>query len=110
MSVITITEYAGLAYPQVGGIQAQVPQEPPLAEQAIAITGSTAQSAAFNAATTLVRINIDGTAACAITFGTNPTATTPSAGAGSGRLAANQTEFRGVPRGQSYKVAFIATT
>lgn len=110
MSVITITEYASIALVQVGGAQAQVPAEPPLAEQAIAITGSSVQSAAFNAKTTLVRINIDGTAAAAITFGTNPTATTPSAGAGSGRVSANGTEFRGVPKGQSFKVAFIATT
>lgn len=110
MSVITITEYATIALQQVGGLAAQVPLEPPLAEQAIAITASSVQSAAFNKNTTLVRINIDGTAACAVTFGLNPTATVPSAGAGSGRISANGTEYRAVMKGQSYKVAFIATT
>jgi hypothetical protein len=110
VSVITITEYATIAIPQVGGLGMQVPQEPPLAEQAIAITASSVQSAAFNAKTTLVRINIDGTAAAAVTFGTNPTATIPSAGLGSGRISANGAEYRGVPKGQSFKVAFIATT
>jgi hypothetical protein len=110
MSVITITEYATIAVAQVGGMIAQVPQEPPLVQQAIAITASTVQSAAFNAQTTLVRINIDGTAAAAITFGTNPTATIPSAGAGSQRVSANGTQFHGIPKGQSFKVAFIATT
>lgn len=110
MSVITITEYATIAIPQVGGLSAQVPQEPPLAEQAITITASSVQSAAFNAQTTLVRINIDGTAAAAITFGTNPTAAIPSAGSGSQRVSPNGSQFHGVPKGAAFKVAFIATT
>lgn len=110
MSVMTVTEYAGLAYAQIGGTVAQVPQEPPLAEQAIAITGSSTQTAAFNAATTIIRINIDGTAAAAVTIGTNPTAAVPSGGLGSGRISANATEFRAVPKNQAYKAAVIATT
>lgn len=110
MSVITITEYVSTAIVISGGMVVQVPQEPPLAEQAIAITGSSVQSAAFNKATTLVRVNIDGTAAAALTFGTNPTATVPSAGLGSQRVSTNGTQFHGVPRNQSFKVAFIATT
>lgn len=110
MSVITITEYIGLANVQLGGMTVQVPQEPPLAEQAITITSSSVQSAAFNALTTLVRLNIDGTAAAAVTVGLNPTATVPSAGAGSGRMSANATEFRGITKGLGMKVAFIATT
>ena len=110
MSVLTITEYASLVIAQVGGVNVQVPQEPPIAEQAITIAASSTACAAFNAQTTLVRLNVDGTAACAVTFGTAPTATTPSAGAGSGRVSANATEFRGVVRGQSYKLAVIATT
>lgn len=110
MSVITITEYVGLANIQLGGITVQVPQEPPLVEQTLAITSTSAQSLAFNAATTLVRINVDGTAAAAVTFGLNPTATIPSGTAGSGRVSANATEFRGVTKGLGMKLAVIATT
>jgi len=105
-----VTEYASIAYAQVGGERPQVPQEPPLAEQAIAISGSSAQSAAFNAGTTLVRIHIDGSGPAGVTFGTNPTATVESGGTGSGRFAASQTEYRAVPKGQSFKVAGIVTT
>ncbi len=105
-----LTEYPSIGYGQVGGLIAQVPQEPPLAEQAIAISSTSAQSAAFNAQTTLVRIHIDGSGPAGVTFGTNPTATVESGGAGSGRFAANQTEYRAVPRGQLFKVAAIVTT
>ena len=110
MSVLTVTEYATISIIGPGGQSAQVPLEPPLVEQAITIAASSTSCAAFNAQTTLVRLNVDGTAACAVTFGTAPTATTPSAGAGSGRLSANATEFRAVLRNQLYKLAVIATT
>jgi hypothetical protein len=110
MSVMTVTEYVSVAVVQVAGVPMQVPQEPPLVEQAIAITSSSTQTAAFNANTTLIRINIDGTAAAAVTVGLNPTATVPSGGLGSGRMSANATEYRGVIRGLGEKVAVIATT
>ena len=105
-----VTEYASLATVQINGQSAQVPQEPPLVEQAIAIGASSTQSAAFNAQTTLVRVHIDGSGPAGVTFGTNPTATVENGGLGSGRFAANQTEYRAVPRGQSFKVAGIVTT
>lgn len=108
MAVLYVTEYCSLAIAQVGGMVAQVPQEPPLAEQAIAITAGSTITAAFNAKTTLVRIETD--AICGITFGTAPTATVQAAGVGSGRLIAGQTEYRGVPKGQNFKAAVIATT
>ena len=73
MAVLYITEYATLGVQQVGGMVSQTPQEPPLAEQTVAISGSSAQSSAFNAQTTLVRLHTD--AICSIEFGTNPTAT-----------------------------------
>lgn len=106
-----ITEYACVAVQQTAGTGApQVPQEPPLAEQVVSVTSTSAQSSAFNASTTLVRVHNDGVAAVGVTFGTNPTATVQSGGAGSGRFAANQTEYRAVQRGQSYKVAAILAT
>lgn len=60
---------------------------PPEASQAIAITATSAQSAAFQALTQLVRIHTD-VVACVEVGGTDPTATTSSA-----RLAAGQTEY-----------------
>lgn len=80
----------------------QAAQQPPVADQTpVSITGASAQSAAFNAATTLVRIHTDSI--CSILFGTNPTATTANA-----RMVAGQTEYFGVLPGM--KVAVIANT
>lgn len=102
MAVLYITEYAEM---QIGpaGRSGQMPMDPPLAEQTVAIGGSSTASAAFNAATRFVRLHTD--AICSIEFGTAPTAT-----ATTGRMAANQTEYRGVPLGQSFKVAVISNT
>lgn len=101
MAVLFITEYAGLM-PSPGGGLGQVPMEPPLAEQTVAI-GVEAKSAAFNSKTRVVRLHTD--AICSVLLGTAPTATT-----GSGRMAANQSEFRGVPLGQAFKVSAITNT
>ena len=103
MAVLYITEYATLGVQQVGGMVSQTPQEPPLAEQTVSISGSSAQSSAFNAQTTLVRLHTD--AICSVEFGTNPTATS-----GKARMPANQTEYKTVPRGQNYKVAVITNS
>ena len=108
--VLYITEFAGLGVQQIAGQQMQVPQEPPLAQQAIAITSTSAQSAAFNAATTLVRLSADSGGAVGYTFGTNPTATVASGGSGSARLPANGTEYHAVPKNQAFIVAGIAVT
>jgi hypothetical protein len=51
----------------------------------------------------MVRIHTD--AICSISFGTAPTATATNR-----RLAANQTEYFGVPLGGSYKVAVISNS
>ena len=102
MSKLYVTEYAGLMPSPVGG-QGQVPMEPPLAEQVVDYSGGAAASSAFNAATRLVRVHTD--AICSVLFGTNPTATTST-----GRFAANQTEYRGVPPGQSFKVSGVTNT
>jgi hypothetical protein len=107
MAVLYITEYAQLMPSPVGG-QGQMPMEPPLAEQTVAIGGSSTASNAFNASTRFIRVHSD--AICAVEVGATPTATVASGGAGSGRMAANQTEYRGVPIGQSYKIAVISTS
>jgi len=73
----------------------------PVAEQTVAITGASLQSAAFNAKTRLVRVHAD--AVCSIAFGANPTATTARK-----RLAQNQTEYFRVAPG--HRVAVITNT
>ncbi len=103
MATLYVTEYATLGVPQVGGMVSQTPQEPPLVEQTVSIGASSTQSNAFNAATTLVRLHTD--AICSVEFGTNPTATS-----GKARMPANQTEFKTVPKGQSFKVAVITNS
>jgi hypothetical protein len=105
MPVLYVTEYVGIAAAHSGN-SAQVPQEPVVVEQAIAITSSSTQTAAFNSKTTLIRVHADSI--CGVTIGTNPTATVSAGGLGSGRFVAGQTEFRGVFPGQ--KAAVIATT
>jgi len=78
-------------------------QWPPVAEQVVAITGASVQSAALNKNTTLLRINVDSV--CSIAIGPNPIATVLKA-----RLAANQTEYFSVPSNLNYQVAVISNT
>jgi hypothetical protein len=59
---------------------------PAITSQTVDLSGTSAQSSAFNPRTKMVRIHTD--AICSILFGTNPTATTSHA-----RLAADQTEY-----------------
>jgi hypothetical protein len=107
MATLYITEFKGAAQ-QVGerswgagpGVVSFAAQ-PPLAEQTVAIAGSSAQSNALSANTYLVRVSTD--AICSVLFGSNPTATTASA-----RMAAGQTEYFGVAPGM--KVAVISNT
>lgn len=79
------------------------PREPEITTQVVTVSGTTAQSAAFNASTNLVRLHCDGI--CSVLFGTNPTATTAKR-----RLIAGQTDYVSVPAGQSFKVAAITNT
>lgn len=102
MAVLYISEFIEIEQGLARKI-AQALMQPPLAEQTVAIGGSSTASSAFNVLTRIVRIHSD--AICSIEFGTSPTATTSTA-----RLAANQTEYFGVPVGQSYKVAVITNT
>lgn len=102
MATLYITEYSESRI-LIGGQMVQVPLEPPLAEQTVTISGTHAESAAFNAKTTFVRIETD--LICSLLIGTAPVATTSS-----GRWVAGQTEFRGIRDGQGYMVSVIANT
>jgi hypothetical protein len=103
MAVLYITEYADVARPQAPAGIPSWPQEPPLAEQTVAIGAGSVASAAFNAATRFVRLQSD--VVCSVEFGTAPTAT-----ATTGRLPANVIDVRGVPMGAGFKVAVITNT
>lgn len=100
MATLYITEYADIVSTVRGGTA--IPVDPPIAEQTVAISGSSAQSAAFSTATKFIRIHTD--AICSI----NCNATNPIATAANGRFAANQTEFRGVTPG--LKLAVITNS
>jgi hypothetical protein len=99
MATLYITEFANIGRDQGQGVQAT--PLPPVAEQTVAIGVASAQSGAFNAATSFVRAHTD--AICSIAVGVNPTATT-----GNARLAANQTEYFQVRAGD--KIAVIANS
>lgn len=74
---------------------------PEVVTQTVAVSGSSAASAAFNALTGIVRLVSDAT--CSIVVGPNPTATTTSL-----RLFANQPEYFSVKPGN--KIAVISNT
>lgn len=107
MAILYIREYVGVG--MVGNatgqgqafVAAPAPVEPALADQTVAIGGSSASSVAFNAKTNLVRLHTD--AICSIAFGASPTASATTA-----RMAANQTEYFVVLPGQ--KVAVITNS
>lgn len=100
MAFLYITEYASISVGQAGRVQ-QHPDEPPLADNRIAITGGSTVSPVFNAQTRTVRIHTD--TVCSIAVGVNPVASISNQ-----RLAANQTEYKGVPLGGGCQVAVIA--
>jgi hypothetical protein len=105
MTKLYVSEYARMT--QAGGpgnSVVQAPEEPPLAVQVVDFTSGAAQSASFNPKTRFVRLQAD--AICSVRFAANPTATVNDA-----RLAAGQTELRGIPLdGSAAKVSAIANT
>ncbi len=105
MSKLYISEYARMTQASgPGNAVVQAPEEPPVATQAIDFTSGAVQSAAFSAKTRFVRLHTD--AICSVKFGAAPTAT-----ANDPRLAAGQTELRGIPGdGSAAKVSAIANT
>lgn len=98
MAKLWITELKNLAAPSVGTAP-QVAMHPPVAEQTVTFSGTSAQSAATATDTTYVRICSD--VVCHYAVGSNPTATTDST-----RLPADAVEHIGIPAG--YKIAVIA--
>ena len=94
-----LTEYSSLARDTYSEYIA-AGMEPSIAEQAITASGSTTQSAAFNAQTSFVMVHAQE--AVCLAWGTNPTATTIKQ-----RMGAGETRFVGVPPGKSFKVAVI---
>jgi hypothetical protein len=101
MAVLYISEFSELT-PTANGVAA-VAQEPPLAEQTLAIAAGSVASLPFNPSTRFVRLHTD--AVCSVEFGIAPTATATTA-----RMAANQTEYFGVPRNAGYQVAVITNS
>lgn len=75
--------------------------EPGLAVQRIAIGAGSVQSAAFNAGTTFIAVNVDAT--CSYAVGSNPTADATKM-----RIPANATIYLGVTPGD--KIAVITNT
>ena len=104
MATLYITEFACQGRDLAGYInQNGGAQQPPLAEQTVAIGASSAASAAFNAKTTIVRVHADSI--CSISFGAAPTAAATNA-----RMAAGQTEYFCVPANSGLKIAVITNT
>jgi hypothetical protein len=102
MAVLYITEFA---YTGLTAGKAPFPAvvAPSLADQTVAITASSVQSAFLNAATNIVRVTSDVT--CSIKFGDNPTASAVTM-----RLADGAVEYIGVPVGGTMRIAVIANT
>jgi hypothetical protein len=100
MAKVYVTEFVGadektnvlVPAPKASGFVQQTP---------ITLSGTSAQSAAFAAGTSLVRVHTDAT--CSVEFGSNPTATTNHL-----RMAADQTEYFAVVPGT--KIAVISNT
>ena len=101
MATLYVTEYEHIALAPDGTVP--VGEETRVADQTVAIGGASVASAAFHVRTNFVRLHTD--AICSVMFGTAPVATTAKS-----RMAANQTEYFGVPQSQSYKVAVITNT
>ena len=100
MALLYIWEFSEI---QVAGGGVPIAHAPGILQQTpLAISASSVQSLAFNAATRFIRLNTD--TVCSIAISTNPTAVAQ----GSARMSANQTEYYGVNGGD--KVAVIATT
>jgi hypothetical protein len=100
MAVLYITECDSLALESYGRPIA-APRMAPIAEQHVAIGGSSAQSATFNPKTRFIMVHTD--AICSIAWGVNPTAVATAQ-----RLAANETRYYGVNPGE--KIAVITNS
>lgn len=97
---LTITEYQDMAETPQGATP--VPLEPPLVSTSVLIAGTSSTPHILNARTRLVRLATSE--ACHVRFG----AGAPVAVTSDGRMAADQTEFRGVTPLSALRVAVIA--
>ena len=100
MANLNITEFDHRAT-NANNVSLTAATAPYVAVQNVAIGSSSVQSAAFDGATSLIRLSSD--VVCSVEISTNPTATALKM-----RLGANQPEFFGVPMGAGYKIAVIA--
>lgn len=100
MASLYIAEFASLAEAGAGEPM-QAAKWPPLREQKVSLSGTSAASNAFGADTRAIRVHTD--AICSIKVAEAPTATASNA-----RLAADQTEYLGVEPG--HKIAGITNT
>lgn len=105
MAYLYITELKDIAIGHNGNPMPTVGKMPPVAEQQVGISGSSAASAAFNSATRFVILSSDVT--CSVTFSPTPGAT-PTAVTTSYRLAAGVPVMFGVNPGD--KVAAITNS
>lgn len=103
MAVLFITEFANIGSSTQNAQPMDAVAQPTVAEQTVAIGGSSTASSAFNANTRLVKLHTD--AICSVKFGTAPTATATTM-----RMAANENQYFVVPANQAYKVAVITNT
>lgn len=104
MATLYVTEFAKQGRDASGYLnQNGSPEQPPVAEQTVAIGVGSVASSAFNAGTAIVRLHTD--AICSVAFGTAPTASATTM-----RLAAGQTEYFAVVPGSGFKVAVITNT
>ncbi len=106
MAKVYITEYANSGRELKQNI-VQSAEEPRLADQVVAIGGSSVQSAALQDKTRLIRVHTD--AICSIDIGADPTAT-----ANKSRMGANQTEYFSISKDAQaagdVKIAVITNT
>jgi hypothetical protein len=102
MARVYITEFANQGR-DANGLLMPIADEPSLGTQTIEIGAGSAQCAAFNPLTKIVRIHTEDSISVAL--GTNPTATVDDL-----RMAGNATEYFGVPLNAGFKLAAIYNT
>lgn len=101
MATLYVSEYVN--EPVINGRFVNAASEPAIAEQHIAIGGSSAAGSVFNVTTKFIRVHTD--AICSIAIGVAPTAVATAK-----RMAANQTEYFGVPPNQGATIAVISNS
>jgi hypothetical protein len=103
MAWLNVTEYKGPFVNRATGMP--MARAPKVAQNNVQIAGASAQSAAFAATTTMIRVETD--AICCIEIGADPTAIVLGATM-TQRFVAGQTEYFYVTPG--HKIAVIAST